>query len=78
MTALRVQARWMKHQAGWTIQCPYCPKRHIHGAGEGERVPHCGDFGADRGDYYLVAPTEPEPPACRCHALYWRTNGRAR
>ena len=22
-------------------QCPYCARRHVHGATEGHRIPHC-------------------------------------
>jgi len=25
----------------WTVQCPYCGKKHFHGPGEGHRSPHC-------------------------------------
>jgi len=26
---------------GFTVRCPFCPKKHFHGASLGPRVPHC-------------------------------------
>jgi len=27
----------------WVFQCPYCRRKHIHGAKAGHRTAHCGD-----------------------------------
>lgn len=37
----------------WVIsKCPYCGKRHVHGAGDGLRSSHCRNGSC--GTYYLV------------------------
>jgi predicted RNA-binding Zn-ribbon protein involved in translation (DUF1610 family) len=49
-----------------TFPCPYCGERHIHGAGPGHRIAHCGTLPADidcRAGYVLVHTDEPPPPA---------------
>lgn len=41
----------------WVIECPYCGKRHTHGAKEGHRVAHCAvDTPESVKGYILKAP----------------------
>jgi len=31
------------HENDETEMCPFCGERHIHGTGDGHRIPHCAD-----------------------------------
>ena len=35
----------------WTVPCPFCGRRHLHGALTGHRIAHC-----HRGDYTVLPP----------------------
>ncbi len=52
MTAPAVEA--VPHRlGGWTVECPFCRRRHFHGAAAlGARVSHCRDV-ASRQPYVL-------------------------
>lgn len=39
-----------------TVDCPYCARRHTHGALLGHRVAHCGQAHRPNDGYYLTDP----------------------
>ena len=53
-----LQCHQLDQRIGWACDiwvisnCPYCGERHLHGAGEGLRSPHCAAGTPE--DYYLV------------------------
>ncbi|WP_028325206.1 hypothetical protein [Desulfatirhabdium butyrativorans] len=44
---------WRTRESGPTDPCPWCGRRHWHGAGDGPRVPHCDPRHIRVGEYHL-------------------------
>ncbi len=65
-----VEARQGRRPGTWIVRCPYCGKKHGHGAITNARQHRVADCGQGAGGYFAVAAPEsgaesgPASPSC--------------